>query len=69
MEGIRYPGEAVFTESWDPRWGGPPGIGAMFRVVFLAAPAGSVSADAGNGMVKNGCPSIAQSSPIQLYER
>ena len=44
MEGIRYPGEAVFTESWDPRWGGPPGIGAMFRVVFLASP-GPLSPD------------------------
>ncbi len=44
MEGIRYPGEAVFTESWDPRWGGAPGIGAMFRVVFLASP-GPLSAD------------------------
>lgn len=36
--GIRYPGEAVFIETWDPRWGGPPGVDAMFRVVFLASP-------------------------------
>lgn len=37
LSGVRYPGEAVFTEFWDARWGSLPGQDAMFRVVFLGS--------------------------------
>jgi len=37
LNGVRYPGEAVFTEFWNARWGNLPGQDAMFRVVFLGS--------------------------------
>ena len=37
LGGVRYPGEAVFTEFWNARWGSLPGQDAMFRVVFLGS--------------------------------
>jgi hypothetical protein len=37
LSGVRYPGEAVFTEFWNARWGGAPGQDAMFRIVFLGS--------------------------------
>ncbi|MBT6680548.1 MAG: hypothetical protein HOB07_00650 [Chloroflexi bacterium] len=44
LRGVRYPGEAVFTEFWNARWGVGPDEGAMFRIVFLGT-SGPVSAD------------------------
>ncbi len=44
LNGVRYPGEAVFTEFWNARWGNPPGQEVMFRVVFLGS-SGPVSPD------------------------
>ncbi|MDP6821823.1 MAG: hypothetical protein QF554_00830 [Dehalococcoidia bacterium] len=64
LNGIRYPGEAVFTEFWNAKWGNPPGQEVMFRVVFLGSYGPVSSDDIGDDRIVVVAPSGDMSSEL-----